>query len=73
MNGMLWSRFPKIKFCGKMRLTLAVSETVCRFNTAECSVLNIFEDFGADMSLNTLSGLRKADCKRIKMAAQKIL
>ena len=33
INGVLWSKCPKTKFCGKIKVLLAVSETVMYFNT----------------------------------------
>ena len=33
VNGVLWRRCRKTKFCGRQKVELALSETVCEFNT----------------------------------------
>ena len=33
VNGVLWSKCPKTKFCGARRVRIAASETVAVFNT----------------------------------------
>ena len=37
INGVLWSKCPKTKFCGKYKVSLAVTETVVHFNFGSTS------------------------------------
>ena len=48
VNGLLWGRCLKTKFCGSQKVELAVSETVCEFNTG--SDVNIRADFVGSFS-----------------------
>ena len=46
LNGLLWSKVSKTMFCGKRKVTNAVSETVCIFNTGAASKASIMLKFG---------------------------
>ena len=37
INGMLWFKCPKTKFCGARKVTIAVCETIALFNTGAAS------------------------------------
>ena len=69
---MLWSRCPKTKFCGRARVVLAVSETVCHFNNGAGSTLTLMEALDVEPSSNMLSALRHEDINRVKEAARKV-
>lgn len=72
INGVLWSKCLKNKFCGKVKVLLAVAETVCHFNSGATSRVSILESAGVKVSANMLQGVRKEDSLRIKVAAKKI-
>ena len=72
VNGVLWSRCPKTKFCGRTKLVMAVSETVCHFNTGAGYTLSLMETLDIEPSSNMLSALRREDSDRIKEAARKV-
>ena len=73
INGVLWGRCPKTKFCGRQKVELAVSETVCEFNTGAYSKLSIQFDCGLNVSSNIIASASLQDKVRIKKAAMKIL
>ena len=73
INGMLWRRCPKTKFCGKVKVEMAVSETVCEFNAGALSKATIINSLGIESTENQLTALRKVDSKRMDIAAKKIL
>ena len=73
INGVLWSKCPKTKFCGKVRVSLAVSKTVSHFNTGAGHRAALFSSISNVPSRNTFLALRKEDSCRIKFAAKKIL
>ena len=72
VNGVLWSRCLKTKFCGKVKVELAVAETICHFNSGAGANASLHESYGANVSSNMLSSLRKIDKERVKNAAKKI-
>ena len=41
VNGVLWGQCLKTKFCGRKKVELAVSETVCEFNTGAYSKVSL--------------------------------
>ena len=51
----LWGRCPKIKFCGRQKVELAVSETVCEFNTGAYSKVSLQFDCGLNGSSNIIA------------------
>ena len=71
-NGMLWSRCPKIKFCGARRVRIAVCETIGVFNTGAGSVAEVMDMCGITPGANTMKALREQDNQRIKAAAKKV-
>ena len=73
VNGVLWSRCAKNKFCGKVKVELAVSDTVSHFNSGSASRASLLSIVSNAPTKNMLSTLRKADTRRIKAAANKIL
>ena len=68
----LWSKCIKIKFCVKVKVLLAVSETISHFNTGSSSKVTLLNQLNIDSSKNMLSALRKEDHNRIIIAAKKI-
>lgn len=72
INGTLWRRCPKNKFCGKQKLELAVSETVSEFNRGAISSVTLQEDLGVHVSHNNIKSATKIDATRIENAARKI-
>ena len=54
-NGVLWGRCPKTKFCGRQKAELAVSETVCQFNTGVYSKVFLQFDCGLNVSSNIIA------------------
>ena len=71
-NGQLWSRCPKTVHCGRKKVTIAVCETVCVFNTGAASKAIILEECGVKQpGKNMLRALKKEDTLRLKLAAQK--
>ena len=49
INGMLWNKCPKTRFCGNRRLELSVAETVMEFNTGVGCKAEILELLGLDL------------------------
>jgi len=72
INGILCSKCPKTKFCGKRKVLLAVSETVSHFNTGTASRATLMEAVAVNPSCNMLTALHKEDRIRIQHAAKKI-
>ena len=72
INGILWSKCPKRKFCGRQKLLLAVGETVCEFNTGAASLEEILNESKIKSTSNSLIILRDMDSKRLKNAAKKV-
>ena len=54
INGLLWSKCPKTKFCGKAKVLLAVSETISHFNTGSDSKMTLLNQLNIDSSKNML-------------------
>ena len=72
INGMLWSKCPKIKFCGARKVTIAVCETIALFNTGAASKAIVMDIFGITPGSNTMKALRLQDQSRIKAASKKV-
>ena len=72
INGVLWSRCPKNKFCGSQRVKLAVSESVSAFNTGAGAKCNLLETVGVTPGPNMISAFRKEDHIRILNAENKV-
>ena len=72
INNVLWNRCPKTIFCGRERLLLAVSETVCTFNTGAASKVMLLKSAGISPGHNMLKAYRKSDKMRVQRAAKKI-
>ena len=70
--GILWSKCPKSKFCGRHRLVMATAETVCHINSGAGHVAEILYVTGLKAGANMLATLRKIDNIRIKRAAKKL-
>ena len=73
VNGVLWSKCPKTKFCGKSKILLAVSETVTHFNSGSGSRVKLLDSFCSKPKRNMMLAMRKEDDKRVKNAARKIV
>ena len=72
INGMLWSKCPKTKFCGARKVTIAVCETIALFNTGAASKAMVMDIFGITPGTNTMKALRLQDQSRIKAASKKV-
>ena len=72
INGMLWSKCPKTKFCGARNVTIAVCETIALFNTGAASKAKVMDIFGITPGTNTMKALRLQDQSRIKAASKKV-
>ena len=72
INQVLWSKCPKTRFCGRVKLELAVCETITKFNSGAGSKAVLLKTSGVAPGTNMLAALRKADNTRIKFAARKI-
>ena len=72
INGMLWRRCPKTKFCGERKVELAVVETIIEFNSGAAGIASVQEASGVSISSNMMKAIRKLDKSRIQRAAQKI-
>ena len=55
INGVLWERWRKTKFCGRQKVELALSETVCEFNTGAYSKVSLQFDCGLNVSSNIIA------------------
>ena len=68
LNGVVWSKCPKIKFTSKQKANLAVCDSICQFNTAAANKAIII-DINAS---SRTAGFRKEDVERMKNAERKI-
>ena len=59
INGLLWSKCPKTKFCSKVKVLLVVSKTISHFNTGSGSKVTLLNQPNIDLSKNMLSAVRK--------------
>ena len=73
INGILWGRCPKTKFCGRQKVELAVSETVIEFNTGAYSKVSLQIDCSLNVSSNIIASASLQDKVRIKKVTVKIL
>ena len=73
INGILWGRCPKTKFCGRQKVELAVSQTFCEFNTGAYSKVSLQVDCGLNVRSNIIASFSLQDKVRIEKAAMKIL
>ena len=73
VNGMLWSRCPKTRFCGVRRVRIAVCETVAVFNTGAGSKAAVMKLCGiTSPGAQTMKAFREQDRVHVKAAAKKI-
>lgn len=68
VNGQLWVKCPKTKFCGARRVSIAV----CEFNTGTASQAVTMGLCRVSTGVNTMKALRQQDKLRINSASQKI-
>ena len=71
INGLLWSKCPKTKFCGKVKVLLAVSETISHFNIRSGSKVTLLNQLNIDSSQNMLSAVQREDHKCVIIASKK--
>ena len=73
INGILWSKCPKTRFCGSRKVRIAVCETVAEFNSGAASeaVLMRMCDI-SEPGENSMRAFRSKDNLRIQIAAQKV-
>ena len=72
INGILWSKCPKRKFCGREKLLLAVAETVCEFNTGAACLEEVLNQSNIHSTSNSFTIFRNIDSTRLNHAAKKI-
>ena len=72
VNGQLWSKCSKTKFCGARRVRIAACETIAVFNTGAGSKAVTMELCHVTPGVNTMKAFRKQDQSRVKSASQKI-
>lgn len=72
MNGQLWSKCTKRKFCGAREVCIAACETIAVLNTGAASKAVTMQLCGINPAVNTIRALRKQDQSRIKSSSQKI-
>ena len=72
INGLLWSKCLKNRFCGIEKLRYAVSESACHFNIGSGSRIDLMRNVGVNPSTDMKFAPRKEDQMRIKIAANKI-
>ena len=72
VNGQVWSRCPKSRYCGKRRVVIAVCKTVGVFNTGAACKATLMQSCGVTPGRNMLKALRKVDHERIVFAGHKV-
>ena len=72
VNGQLWSKCSKTKFCGARRVRIAACETIAVFNTGAGSKAVTMELRHVTPRVNTMKAFTKQDQSRVKSASQKI-
>ena len=72
VNGQLWSKCSKTKFCGARRVRIAACETIAVFNTGAGSKAFTMKLCHVAPGVNTMKALREQDQSTIKSASQKI-
>ena len=72
LNGVLWSKCPKIEFSGDRKVNLAVCDTICQFNVGSACKAEVLETFGIKPGSKSWTGLRKTDADHIENSASKI-
>lgn len=72
VNGQLWSKCSKTKFCGARKVRIAACETIMVFNTGAASKAVTMELCQITPGVNTMQAFRQQDRSRIKSTSQKI-
>ena len=72
INGVLWGKCPKTRFCGKRKVELSVAETVMEFNTGAGCKAEILDSLGIDPGKPVIESLEKSDLQRVKNSERKI-
>ena len=72
VNGMLWSKCSKNKFCGVRQVRTAVCETIGVFNTGAASNAGMFDKCGIHPGASLMQVLRKEDSVRVQDTARKV-
>ena len=73
INGILWSNCPKIIFCGKQKVEIAVWETISVLNSGAADKGVVLMRIGIDPGDNMLLSLKKQDDQRVKRADKMLL
>jgi len=71
VNGVLWNKCLKTRFCRITKLTLAVSDSVAEFNAGAGAAVLLMKNSGIHPSASSMRSLRDKD-HRITVAAKKI-
>ena len=72
LNGVLWNKCLKTRFCGLTKLHLAVSDSVAEFNAGAGAIAVLMKNAGIYPPPSSMRCLRNKDKKRITLAARKI-
>ena len=59
INGLLWTKCPKTKFCGKVKVLLAVSETISHLNTGPGFKVTLLNQLNTDSSKNVICSTKR--------------
>ena len=72
-NSTVCMRCPKEIFCGKRRITLAVSEAICVFNSGAGSKASMMNSCGIrEVGRNSFDAMQWEDNRRLKSASRKV-
>ena len=72
LNGTVWNRCPKTRFCGQRRVQIAVCEAVCVFNCGAGAVFDLLSSVSMKPSTNAVKALHNENKRRLFEAARKI-
>ena len=65
LNGMIWERLPKTRFCSLVQLELGVYDAIANFNIGRKASVLIYEKLGVCPGKNMLCGSKRLNRKRL--------
>ena len=71
LNGTVWNRCPKTRFCGQRRVQIAVCEAICVFNSGAGAVFDLLSSVSMKPT-NATKALHDENKRRLFEAARKI-
>ena len=71
LHGLIWQRCPKIRFCGKKTLQIAVASAVCHLNDGKEAIKNVLNTVALNPGSQTEQGLQRSSRKRKMHSAWK--